>query len=73
MRLDIDKTGRDGQTGNIDVAARGTAHLADGGDAAVGNGEIANFSGASATVVERAATQREIKGHGLGAFRTERS
>ncbi len=60
MRLDVDKAGRDRETRHVDFAMGLARRIAEGGNAAVGNGEVAALSGPPAAVVERAAAQDQV-------------
>ena len=60
MRLDVDKTGRDRETRHVDLATGMARRIAEGGNAAVGNGEVAALSGAPGAVVKRAAAQDQV-------------
>jgi hypothetical protein len=58
MRFDIDEARRHGEPGHVDLATGGPWRIAEGGNAAIGNGEIAALSGTAAAVVEHAAAQK---------------
>ncbi len=60
VRLDIDKARSDGETRHVDLAAGLPRRIADGGNAASGDGEVATCSRTAAAVIERAAAQDEI-------------
>jgi hypothetical protein len=60
MRLDVDEARRDGKARHVDHASGSARHLADGGDAAVRNGDVAGFARTAAAVEQRAAFQQQV-------------
>ena len=63
--VDVDEPGRDRRALRVDLAVSPAVDLAQGGDDAVRNAQIAGAAFAAAAVYEGAAANHEVIGHGL--------